>query len=310
VKKIYDGNGAQITGSALTSILTTLTTANDLFVTDLFQFTMRDGSFDYFTSLDVPVVYAGNTYKANSLQIEGLRLQLSIGVKVDEQDIRIAALPTDTLTGANFFTSVEEGLLDGAYLTRSKAFWIPLTGLPFKDFLNKPDAVIPIYVGRVASIDKIGRTQVEMKLRSPLSLLDTDMPRNTYQPACQWTLYDTGCGLARGPFTSSFTVISATKTDIIVSSVSPVLGADGLAYYQQGRLLFTSGINNNLQTIISGNGASDFALQYPLLTPPNPGDTFTASAGCSKMSNTCSSKFANLQNFRAFPRVPPIVISV
>ena len=118
--------------------------------------------------------------------------------------------------------------------------------------------------------------------------------------------------MVRNSFTDSYTVASSDGISITVSAISPETGADGNPYYQQGRLLFTSGDNDGVQTIVRWNDTTIFYLQYPLRVNPAPGDTFDVSAGCLKTGRggACELKFSNLNNFRGFPRVPPIVMSV
>lgn len=290
-------------------MLTLIRTQAQFSFAELFTFTMRSGTQDRFTDLDFNIVYNLQTYKANSIRIEGLRSKLAVGWQVDEQEVKISAYPGETLAGADFFAALESGLLDGAYIQRSRGFWAAGDGPAYEDFAADPIAVIPIFTGRVSTIDKIGRTHAQIRVKSPLSLLDIDMPRNTYQAGCQWLLYGPGCGLDRADFTTSFTVVSADHRNITVASIGTPTGADGLASYLQGRLLFTSGDNNGLQTIIATNTSTVFTLQYPLLTVPAPGDTFDASWGCSKGVESCDLKFNNKLNFRGFPRVPPVVVS-
>jgi uncharacterized phage protein (TIGR02218 family) len=300
------------------ALLTLLTSQKQLPYAELFTFTFRDGTHDYFTDLDVPIAFGGNTFKANSLRIEGLKFKIGVGWQVDEQEIKISAFPGETLGGSSFFGAVESGLLDGATIQRQRAFFTPLGGPAYLDYAAAPAGVVTLFTGLVSTISKIGRTQVEMKLKSPLKLLDIDMPRNTYQPGCQWDLYSSfgandGCRVNRAAFTQTFTVSTANATRINpVGGIAPQFGADGLAYFAQGRLLFTSGVNNNLETTIADNDSVTFVLRFPLNNIPAPGDTFTASAGCSKLGRggACELKFNNLPNFRGFPRVPPIVISV
>lgn len=280
-------------------------------MTELFEIELRDGTTEYYTNLDMDITYGGHTYLANSIRIEGMRYRVAVGLQVEEQDVKISAYPGESLVNATFFSSIGAGLLDGAYITRKRAFWQPATGVPAVDFLQAPLDVVTLFVGLVSSITKLGRTFMELKVKSPLKLLDIDMPRNTYQPGCQWLLYDSGCTLNRATFTDSYTVTAATETQITVASISPVNGADGIPYYQQGRLLFTSGNNSGIQTIVSFHTSTVFWLQYPLVEPPAVGDTFDVSAGCSKIGRggACELKFNNLTNFRGFPRVPPIVLS-
>lgn len=280
-------------------------------IAELYDFHFVDGSHDYFTNLDLSIGYNNIVWKANSIRIEGLRFKIGVGWQVDEQQIKISAYPGETLGGASFFSAVESGLLDGAYITRMRGFWAANSQSTYYIYAAAPVAMVTLFTGRVSTIDKIGRTHVELKVKSPLSLLDIDMPRNTYQPGCQWRLFDAGCTLNRASFTSSFTVGTANSLVINPSGgVSPNNGADGIKYYQQGRITFTSGVNDGLVVSIRDNDATSFFLRLPLVAVPAPGDTFTASAGCSKRSETCSTKFSNLHNFRGFPRVPPVVQSV
>lgn len=60
-------------------------------IAELFTFTLNNGVEDYFTSLDQDLNFFGNTFKSNSLRIEGLRYNVGIGFKVDEQDLKISA---------------------------------------------------------------------------------------------------------------------------------------------------------------------------------------------------------------------------
>lgn len=253
------------------------------------------------------------TYRSNSLRIEGLKYKLAVGWQVDEQDIKISSYPGFTLAGSNFFGGIESGLLDGAYVTRQRIFWPVVTGIAAYDMQLAPIAVVTLFTGRVSTISKIGRTHVEMKLKSPMVILDIDMPRNTYGSNCQWSLFSPGCGLNRASFTNNFTVLAANNTTIEPTvPVSPVTGADSVPYYALGRIKFTSGVNTNLIVTVGGNDASVFSLRFSLDNVPAPGDTFEASAGCAKTGRggACETKFDNLINFRGFSRVPPIVTSV
>lgn len=291
-----------------------LLTQNQFSMAELYTFTLRDGTKAYYTDLDVDILLSGVIFRANSIRIENLKYKLEIGWSVDEQEVVISAFPDDLLAAANFFTALQEGLLDGAYLTRERAFWVAhrLGGAAQRDLSQSPIDRHILFTGRVSTIEKVGRTSATFKVKSPMSLLDIDMPRNTYQPACQWMLYDAGCTVDRASHTATYTVVSADHKAIVVSAISPETGGDGQPNYKQGRLLFTSGVNSGIQTMISNNSAIAFDLQYPLLVPPSPGDTFKASAGCAKTGRggACELKFANLHNFRGFSRVPPVVMSI
>lgn len=290
-----------------------LQTNQRMLIGELYTFTLQDGSVDFFTNLDVSVLYQGNTYKGNAIRIEGLKYKREVGWQVDEQEISISAFPGETLMGASFFTALESGLLDGAYFKRQRAFWAANDGRPWIDYQAYPRAVVTLFIGRVSTIDKIGRTQAQIKVKSPLSLLDIDMPRNTYEAGCQWSLFSTGCTLNRDDFSLGYTVQSATAMTITPTiPIAPSIGADGIPVFAFGRIRFVSGANNNLIVSVATNDGTRFQLGFPLTELPILGDTFIASQGCAKTGRggACELKFGNLANFRGFPRIPPVVLSV
>lgn len=297
----------------ITPAVQSLLTTNNFLFADIFGFTLLSGATDYFTSLDIPVNVKGNTYRANGLRIEGLKLKLGVGLQVDEQQIVIAAMPGETLAGSNFITSVGAGLLDGAYILRSRAVWAPTSGIPNQDFQAPPVGYVDLCNMLVAEITKIGRTHVELTVKSPTRLLDFDMPRNYFSTACIHTLFDVGCTLVKSAFGVNGTVGTAPINSLNVAwngGVPIVAGADALPYFAQGRLLFTSGTLKGQQLLISSNDANVLSVVYPLQQLPSFGDAFTAYPGCSKQLNTCNLKFANKLNFRGYPFVPSVAISV
>jgi uncharacterized phage protein (TIGR02218 family) len=279
----------------------------------LYQFTSLAGANDYFTDLDFDIHYNGVVWKSSALRIDGLRRKTATGLEVDEQSVTILAQPTDTLFGANFLAGAETGLLDGCLITRFRAIWAVVTGNLLNDVINNaPLQVWTMFTGFASKIEKGGVTRVEMKVKSPLVKLEVDMPRNFYQPGCLWTLFDQGCTLDKNAFAVNGSVGAApTSTAIPVAGGVPnPTAADTFENYQQGRILFTSGVNNGLLTLINANDSANLYLAYPLNALPAIGDTFTYWPGCSKSFNTCDVKFGNKANFRGFDKVPPIAVSI
>lgn len=280
-------------------------------IAELYTFTSVSGQVDRFTTLDWDVTVEGNTYKSNGLRIEGLRMKIGVGVSVDEQDVTIWAAPTDTLFGAVFLPGMANGIMDGGTIARDRVVWNPTTGNTFIDIQATPAALWRMFLGYMSSIDRLGRASVEFKVKSPLVKLNIDMPRNFYQPGCLWSLFDTGCTLDRNDFKIEGEVLAANQTGItVVGGVSPVLGGDSLPYFQSGRLLFTSGVNDGLTVTLDTNDSAALYYAYPIEEFPSPGDTFTAYAGCSKAHSTCQFKFNNTQNFRGFDLVPAVQVAV
>lgn len=280
---------------------------------NLYTFILKDGALDWFTDLDFNLHFENVIFKGNSLIIEGLYMRASVGLSVDEQDVKISFRPDDTLAGSNFVQAVSEGLLDGATIFRRKAFWKADNNVGMFDYSIPPTDAIPMFLGLVSTIEKIGRTQVDLKVRSPLSLLDTDMPRNNYQPGCQWILFSNpGCTVNADTYKVIGTV-SALIGDYGITvggGVTPFsIGADGDQYYAQGKIRFTSGDRENLELTIRGNSDTDIYFMYPPIVGLQVGDTFEMWPGCSKRVDTCLRKYNNKANHRGFDKVPPIHIS-
>lgn len=279
---------------------------------ELFTFTLLGGAVDHFTSLDMPVVFDSVLYKSTSLRIQGLKFKLAVGVEVDEQDVKITALPGETLCGSDFLSAASDGLLDGAYLTRYRAFFEPTTGIVPVDFAAGPVAIMQLFYGRIGEITRAGRTSFECKVKSPLVLLGVDIPRNYYYPMCSHILFDSGCTLSKAAFAASGTVGAGPGNMVIPWSggVPSPTGGDGRPTYQFGRLLWLTGANAGGQASISSNDSSNLGLTFPTPIHPTAGDTFTAYAGCFKDETACDAKFSNKPHFRAFTHIPPAVAAV
>ncbi len=277
---------------ALVAALAAARAAHDapLLMADCYTLTLRSGTVLTLTNADVPVTLGGTTFLANSLLIDGLAFKCALGLDVDEQQVTLAARPTDTIGGVPALTAIHRGALDGCTLRRERAFLTSWSAPPLGS--------IVLFQGRVTSIDAVGRTSATVTVASDLVLLDIDMPRNLYQPTCVHALYDSGCGLQKSAWGSAGTVAAGTGATQIVWA-----GAD--PKFAQGTLTFTSGVLAGQSVGVKAASAGALALAYPLAAVPAVGDGFTAYPGCDRTQATCAAKFANLANFRGFPFVPP-----
>lgn len=294
------------------SYLEFLTCCDRGIMAHLYQITTPTGISDYFTDFDIDITYNGILWKSGGLRFEGLARKVSVGVAVDEQTLKVWASPTDTIFGSGLFLpGVEEGILDGAVITRWRIVWQFVTGNAAIDIQQPPLYAWKLFTGYMGSVTKGGASHVEFKVRSALVRLNLNMPRNYYQPGCLWTLYDQGCTLPKQLYRRDSTVAAATlKTISPAGGIDPPIGLDNIAFYAQGRLLFNSGPNAGLQLLIDNNDTVSFYMAYPMNTVPNIGDSITFYPGCSKSFNTCQVKFNNVINFRGFDKVPPVMVSV
>lgn len=310
-------NGAKMkvqypSGAAITPTQLELVQSGRALLGEMYTFYLADGTEDYFSSLDIPINFNGHVFKANSLRIDGMKFKLSVGVNVDEQDIKISAYPGDKLAGGAFLSSILDGAMDGGYVARDRGWWEPVTGVAALDYQNPPSLVIRLSYMRWSTITKGGRTHVEAKLKSPMVLLNINMPRNYYTPGCRHTLYDSQCTLVKAAYGKIGIVDTGSTLQTIAwkgGVVNPV-GGDSLPNYAQGRLLWISGPNENAQFPIANNDTTYLQLMQPMDIAANVGDVFIAYAGCSKMLSTCKNKFNNSVHWRGFDLIPPVYVSL
>ncbi|WP_395664560.1 DUF2163 domain-containing protein [Methylocella sp.] len=258
-------------------------------VADCFSFALRSGLTLAYTSAERPVRLNGVLFSADSVLVDGLRFRCETGLDVDQQQITIAARPTDTIGGVPFLHAVRNGLLDGARVTRERAF--------LASWDEPPVGSVVLFKGRVGSIDGVGRTRAQITVNSDMILLDADMPRNLYAPSCQHVLYDSGCGLVRNAFGAEGAAGAGSTSLVVMWS-----GAD--ARFAQGVIAFASGVNTGARANVKAAGGGALTLSAPLERAPAEGDLFTVYQGCDHTRETCQAKFGNLARFRGFPYVP------
>ncbi|HLY53944.1 MAG TPA: DUF2163 domain-containing protein [Stellaceae bacterium] len=320
---------------------------------DCYVITLADGRVFYFTNADVPVVVysdaddgsgilglgvpgsmvlgdgtgrTATTFLASQVRIAGVRYKVAVGLDVDEQDVTISykpgtivpasgpegmlawSGPPETIEGQSWPQALMNGLFDGATLARFRAF-LPAWGAP-------AIGTVLLFYGYFSTLEKIGRAQAQLKIKTPLVWLDADMPRNIYQASCWYTLYGFGCGVARSgtasdgtPFTWSGTVASADLLQVDWTNAAPA------NWFDQGTVTFTSGVLAGDSFAVNTSWTGGFTLRAPLPELPAPGDAFTIYAGCDRtVGGTVTTadtplhgcwKFSNVANFPAFPYVPP-----
>lgn len=240
-----------------------------------------------YTSWDVPLTYAGNTYSATGPLIERDRVRSVIGVEVDTLRLRVYADDAMLMEGQPFIRAAVKGVLDGATVQLDRAF---LDGSTIV-------GTVSMFSGRVSHVEA-SRSQASIDVASDVELLNTSMPRKLYQAGCQHTLYDIGCGLNQDNFSTEGTVTSATTTSITTTL------AQAAGYWDLGGLIFKSGDNDGvLRTVKSWSGIA-IELVSPLPFVPAVGDIFQVYAGCTKTQATCTSKFNNVVRFKGFPYIP------
>jgi uncharacterized phage protein (TIGR02218 family) len=258
---------------------------------ECFTITLANGQTLYSTSADAPITYNGNTFVANGLIVQGLKYRASVGLDIDQQDIKLAAPSGWTLDGAPLMFAILNGAFDNATIQRDRAF--------FSDYVGGTlVGGVTMFKGRFLGINA-GAIVADATVANDLVLLNQNMPRNVFIANCYHTLYDSGCTLNKASYATSGVVGVGSTPSIIVSSAAALK-------HIKGTIVFTSGVNDGLAAGVKDIQAGlTIVLSFPLIDPPAAGDTFTIYQGCDHTWTTCKATFNNLANFGGCPFIPP-----
>lgn len=215
------------------------------------------------------------TYKANQMQIAGLRSRASIGIDVDEQSVSLTPYPGVEIRSEPALEQILWGVMDGGFVRRDR-FYSALPG-------GTPVGGLRKFYGLISTFEEITGVSASLRVKSGTVLLNQQMPRHLTQPTCLNTVYDLGCGLDKDDFdTHGFVDASPAPTTTFV----PWALADaGMAL---GRLFFENmgnvGTWRSIKAVDPGVG---LYLAYPLPVVPVAGDQIVGYQGCNRTHPRC-----------------------
>lgn len=284
-------------------LLALLNNSTKFLMADLLTVTMVGGEILRYSSADSPAV-AWNGQTFNYISWERTKTKIVRGLEVDTLDLifypkvypvsAISEMEEDQILGMSFLKALRLGAWEGATIQLEQAFfsgwWDEIVGTLIK------------FTGQVAPFEYDGGAKVTVK--SDLEICNRELPRNLYQPGCLNTLYDASCGLNKASWAATGSVVSASSSTVINSTLAQ---ADG--YFDLGVLEFTSGSLDGQRRTVKSYAAGVITLAAPLVAAPAAGDTFTTWPGCNKSMDSCQNKFSNLDansnlKYRGFPYIP------
>jgi len=264
---------------------------NTMKIADLYTFTLTNGQILRYTSADFDINYAGNIYSHKNAGIARSDMSWQTGLSVDDVTVEMNPGMNDTIGSVPLAHAFRNGTFDGAEIQLDMAFYK-------EGWENEPLILGKLFVGNV-DVEEVSGSYVKLNIKSLTELLNTSFPSDIYQTACHYSLYGTGCNVARANFSEDLTIQKdSTKKQLICSPTK----SDG--YYQNGIVLFTNGANVNVKKSVKLYSSGMITLSTPLQYAPQVGNTFTIFAGCDKTMATCKNKFNNLDNFSGTPFIP------
>lgn len=291
--------------SASPALLALLNGASNYLMADLYTFTLADGTILRWASSDLPVVVSPNVFaaagKSGAPGLERGDVQKAIGLTVGTLDVTLHCGDSVSLLGIPMVLAAHNGAYDNAQVQVDRAFFAK-----WSDVASTPAGTVPWFYGNVGGVDPTSTTVV-LHCRDLIDLLDVQMPLNLFLPTCAHLLFDPGCTLSRALFTFTYAVATGASAVSLQASASTGKPA---GYFETGVLQMTSGAAAGARRAVSSFDGTTFTLAMALPSAPEPGDTYTVTAGCSRAYSICGSRFGNQQHFRGFKDVPPAETAV
>ena len=251
------------------------------------KLTRSDGVALGFTDHDRALNFDGVVFEPNSGFVS-TAAEIAIGLATDESMVE-GALSSTSLNA----DGLAAGLYDNAGLEEYLVNWT--------------DVAQRLLI-RTGIIGEVARNTngFTVEFRGLTDQLDQSAGRR-YQHSCDVNLGDARCGvdLELSAFKGSGVVMSVNDR---LSFTATGLGAFTNAWFDRGRIIWTSGANAGLvmevKSHVSSGGEGAIQLWRPMARAIAIGDGFDVTAGCDKRFATCRDKFSNVLNFRGFHIMP------
>lgn len=270
-----------------------LSSGGPFVMADLWVVTLNNGTIIRSNSSDTNLTVDGVFYPCDGPIFSRDSVRQVVGLESDSLSMTIQTNGTDQLLGQSWPAAARAGKFDGAR--------VELRRFISDSFDNTAVGSLPWFNGRAYEPD-VDRFSIKLTVKSDLELLDTNLPKDVYQPGCLNTVYDGGCKLSRASKTLAATVAAGanTQTTVLLSGFSQ---ADGWA--DLGVLEITSGPNAGLTRRIRSQVGATITLSLPLPVACSVGVAVNVVAGCNGTRAMCASaKFNNEANFRGTPYIP------
>jgi uncharacterized phage protein (TIGR02218 family) len=246
-------------------------------------------------------VISGKDYLSHQIILKSGKFKQIRGLEVNECDLVCYDYGLQSgnpmLVGQTpFLQAVRQGMFDRAVVNRYRIFMTNNSNGQ-ANWGDTSLGTVLLFTGEVTDVE-VTRNMATLKCKDATNLLNIYMPRRQYQPSCPWTFGDSNCTFNRTSLTVS-TVVSAGSSGTTINAVTLTQGA---GYFNYGVVAFTSGVNQGISRTIKSYSNGEIILSGPFPNPPQTGDMFTITPGCSKQLSASS---AFTQQFNASVNTVP-----
>lgn len=254
-------------------------------LTQIFKLTLRNGTVLGFTSFDQDIVLEDEPnviYSANS-GMTASALSSSSKFNVDNMDVE-GFLENEKITESD----LKSGKYDYADIIIGELNW---NDKPYNwskvDFKTSNLGEVKIEGGKFIA-EVRGLMQHYQTNTGPM-----------FQATCRAEFCDSKCKLNIVNYTYQSFVSSVTNNKIINCNLNKAENT-----FSKGRIMFTSGLNNDLTLDVKYSNGGMIELMLPANYTINMNDTFDIIEGCNGVIENCQDRFGNAINFRGEPFIP------
>lgn len=223
--------------------------------------------------------------------IERERVRWVRGIEVDQLAVTLSG-PALTVDGQPLAAFATAGGFDGATVLLERAYL---------NDAGQLQGTLSWFSGMVSDVEPTDMG-TGLTVKSQLTQLNQQLPRNLYQAGCLNNLFDSNCGVNRAVLTQATMVVRLGSAALFAITLAGPSAADG--YLTLGIAKFTSGANAGLSRSVLYQSGDSLVFSRPFPFPVSLGDRLTVTPGCNKTFATCANKFANTSRFRGVPFVP------
>lgn len=271
-----------------------LPTARQVQLAELLTVTKPSGAVWRYATTTSAVVQGATSWlgsaDAGGLLWRRSRLVFRSGIELSECTLVISARAGDMLNQLPVAAALRAGLWDDAVVLLSRTYF---------DGTGVLRGVLPRYQGSPANM-RLRDGDIEITLKPTSQTLNRAVPP-VYQSACQNTLFDTGCGLARAAWqVAGVTGAGSTAAQVLTGLAQPA------GYFVGGAITYTGGALTGLARTVRSHAAGGAVSFFEALpSAPAAGDSFVITPGCDRSlgAGGCA-RFSNQLRFRGTPFIP------
>ena len=253
-------------------------------VSNCWELSLRNGTVTRLTNHDQDLVFQGETFEsASGFDLSMIETGENLSVSNAEASVLLSA---SNVTKSDIFAGLYDGARGKVWMVnwQDTADYCSLPG-GFLSGVKDSDRGVGVF-DLVGLSDKLGKST-----------------GSAMESTCDADVGDTRCGVDLIPYTEAGTVTSVTDNQNFQDSTT----ARPISYFSYGILTWVTGLNAGHVSEVRIFDGSNFELFSITPSAISVGDTYSASAGCDRTSQTCINKFANIINFRGFNFIPGTV---